>query len=171
MWNQTERGIIETEAISEKAGVIGMIYDKKVDLQHTKAELKSLPDVFASYGNQVVAAYLFGSLAAGTETPLSDVDIAFLFEQNLNPDMMQKLESQLYFQLTSKFRTEEIDLVNLNQAPLSICYGVLKNSQRIYYSDKAKTVDFENETVLKYLDFKPYREEMQREFLAGLKLR
>ena len=42
---------------------------------------------------------------------------------------------------------------------------------RIYYSDKAKVVDFETETVLKYLDFKPYRDQLHREFLKALKQR
>lgn len=148
-----------------------MIYDQKVNFKHVKAELGDLSGVFAAYGSRITAAYLFGSLALGQEKPLSDIDIAVLLANNMTLSAMQTIEEQLYLDLTAKLKTEEIDLIVLNRAPMSIRYGVLKSKRRIFCSDKSKTLDFEAETVLKYLDFKPYREEMQREFLKGLKRR
>ena len=145
-----------------------MIHDRKVDFELVGRELPGLKDLFAGYNEDIVAAYLFGSLASGTVTPLSDIDIAVLFRKDLTPDIMESLENDLYFKLSKRFHTDEIDLIILNTAPLSIRYGVLRQKQLLFYQEKLKVVDFETETISDYLDFKPYREEMDREFLLGL---
>jgi predicted nucleotidyltransferase len=145
-----------------------MIHDKKVNLELVRREIFNLKPFFDNYHYKIAAVYLFGSLAAGTVTPLSDVDIAVLFDRNIERKDFKQLEGKLFLELSKRLQTDEIDLVILNTAPLSIRYGVLRERQLIYYSDKLQVIDFENETILAYLDFKPYREELNREFLNGL---
>ncbi|HEX3046826.1 MAG TPA: nucleotidyltransferase domain-containing protein [Bacillota bacterium] len=145
-----------------------IIHDQKVNLTWVRQEIDNLKPLFEGYGKQIIAVYLFGSLAAGTETPLSDVDIAVLFDRDVDQRTIKYLEGDLFLKLSKQLRTDEIDLVVLNTAPPSIRYGVLRERRLLYYTDKSQVVDFEDQTILGYLDFKPYREEFDREFINGL---
>ncbi len=73
----------------------------------------SLRSVFAS--QPVVLAYLFGSQASGTGTPLSDVDIAVLLEPNTpSPGTVQ---ATLISDLMLALGRSDVDVVVLNTAP------------------------------------------------------
>lgn len=61
--------------------------------------------------------------------------------------------------------TDEIDLVCLNKAPLSVQYGVIKDKEILYYYDKQKVVDYETSVITKYLDIKYMRDFLNFEFL------
>lgn len=51
---------------------------------------------------------------------MSDVDIALLFHHDLSDEQVDKLELSIWQKLTAILRTDEIDLLVLNNAPLSI---------------------------------------------------
>ena len=145
-----------------------MIRRNKIDIEHAKKAIGDLGTFFSRFGDKVVVAYLFGSFAAETYTPLSDIDIAVLLREELSKEAVEELEDEILDGLMKIFKTDEIDLVILNSAPLSVRYGVLKTAKIIYCSNIEKTVDFQTEVVSKYLDIKPYREEFYREFLKSL---
>lgn len=145
-----------------------MIRNQKVNFEIVRQEIGNLKPLFDTYQGQIVAVYLFGSLVSEKVNPLSDIDIAVLFDATLERQIIQQLETRLYFELAKLFQTDEIDLVVLNDAPLSIQFGVLRDKLLLYYSNKLKVVDFENQTTLEFLDFQPYREEFNQEFLNGL---
>jgi len=145
-----------------------MIRRNKIDINHAKEVIKDLGAFFSRFGNKVVVAYLFGSFAMGTYTPLSDIDIAILFDMELSKGIVEELENEILDGLMKIFKTDEIDLVILNNAPLSVRYGVLKTGKIVYCSNIEKVVDFQTEVISKYLDIKPYREEFYREFLKSL---
>ncbi|WAM36753.1 type VII toxin-antitoxin system MntA family adenylyltransferase antitoxin [Caldicellulosiruptor acetigenus] len=145
-----------------------MIRRNKIDIEHAKKAIEDLGAFFSRFGDKVVVAYLFGSLAMGTYTPLSDIDIAVLLAKGLSREIMEELENEILEGLMKIFKTDEIDLVVLNSAPLSVRYGVLKTAKIIYCSNTEKTVDFQTEVVSKYLDIKPYREEFYKEFVKSL---
>ncbi|WDC85426.1 hypothetical protein PL321_08880 [Caloramator sp. mosi_1] len=52
--------------------------------------------------------------------------------------ILEEIEKDLYEDLISCLKTEEIDLVCLNKAPLSIQYGVIKDKEILYFYDKQK---------------------------------
>ncbi|WP_207180779.1 type VII toxin-antitoxin system MntA family adenylyltransferase antitoxin [Anaerocellum diazotrophicum] len=145
-----------------------MIRRNKIDIDHAKKVIKDLGAFFSRFGNKVVAAYFFGSFAMGTYTPLSDIDIAILFDKELSKTIVEELENEILDGLMKMLKTDEIDLVILNHAPLSVRYGVLKTGKIVYCSNTEKMVDFQTEVISKYLDIKPYREEFYREFLKSL---
>ncbi|ADQ05411.1 DNA polymerase beta domain protein region [Caldicellulosiruptor owensensis OL] len=145
-----------------------MIRRNKIDIEYAKKAIEDLGEFFIRFGNKVVVAYLFGSFAMGTYTPLSDIDIAILFDKDLPKEIMEELENDIIDGLVKIFKTDEIDLVVLNHAPLSVRYGVLKTGKIVYCSNIEKTVDFQTDVISKYLDIKPYREEFYREFLKSL---
>lgn len=146
-----------------------MIKFKKVNFDLVLENIESLGDIFKKYGDKIIVAYLFGSVNRGKINPLSDIDIAILFKEMPKKDMI-KLELDVLEDISKYLKTEEIDLLNLNFAPLSVRYGVVKEKKILYYSDKQKVVDFEFEVIKNYLDFKPIRDMINYEFVKGGKI-
>ncbi|MBZ4662594.1 MAG: nucleotidyltransferase domain protein [Caloramator sp.] len=141
-----------------------MIRSKKVDFSKVYSNLDELKNVFSQYKDKIVVAYLFGSVHRRQVTPLSDVDIAILINKDYE-DIINEIEEKLYEDLVRCLKTDEIDLVCLNRAPLSVQYGVIKDKEILYFSDKQKVVDYETSVITNYLDIKSIRDFLNLEFL------
>jgi predicted nucleotidyltransferase len=63
-------------------------------------------------------AYLFGSIVRGDTNELSDVDIAVMLDESLSKKDMFNKELDLISELTCVLKSDKIDLVVLNDAPL-----------------------------------------------------
>lgn len=115
--------------------------------------------------SDIVFAYLFGSLAKGKPKPLSDVDLGvFLSEAE---DAMEK-KMEILGDLVDCLETDEIDLVILNTAPLTLKMKILENKEVIV--DKAPFLrhSYESLTIRKYLDFSVKETGiLERRFLHG----
>ena len=134
-----------------------MIKDKRI--KHTiQQHLDDLAPVFEKH-HQVIAAYLFGSHAKGTAGPLSDVDIAYLLDENVKSRKMEEVGNILYASITACLRTDEISFVCLNEAPVSVRYAVVSSGKVIYCADEAKRIEFEESTMHMYIDTRHIREE------------
>jgi hypothetical protein len=113
----------------------------------------------------ILFAYLFGSLARKKSGPLSDVDIAvYCNEGSSFPE--KKLE--ILGNLTSILKTDEIDLVVLNRAPLPLRMKILE-CKRVAV-DKAPLIRhrYESLTMRQYFDFS-YKESfiLRKRFFHG----
>jgi len=103
-----------------------------------------------------VLAYLFGSLARGTAGPLSDVDVAVLFDRRCDaPGEHGELQDALSRALGS----DRIDLVRLDMAPPPLRYRIIRDGRLIMCRDHGVRQGFETATVMQYLDFKPLRDQ------------
>lgn len=104
--------------------------------------LNSLPEVWF--------AYLFGGLAKGDPSPLSDLDLAIYLnpEENANE---RKLE--ILGKLIDILKTDEIDLVVLNRAPLPLRMQILKNRKILVDKAPFKRHVYESLTMREYFDF------------------
>ncbi len=111
-----------------------------------------LPDVreYLNKHPKVVFAYLFGSLARGRVSPLSDVDIA-IYTVDGADIVQEKLE--MLGKLNELLKTDEVDLVVLNTAPLPLAARVIKN--KIILVDKRPFTRhaFESLIMREYFDF------------------
>jgi len=119
---------------------------------------------------QVIAAYLFGSQAAGRPTPLSDVDVGILLIDGL-PDMESfRIEMTLQGELAKIFKTSRIDLVVLNRAPLPLKFSAT-SGKLLFCNDHPKRMDFEEYVRKYYIDclplYREYKEEFLKRFRAG----
>lgn len=99
---------------------------------------------------KVVFAYLFGGLARGKVSPLSDVDIAIYMAEDAEI-VQEKLE--MLGKLNELLKTDEVDLVVLNTAPLPLAARVIKN--KIILVDKRPFARhaFESLIMREYFDF------------------
>ena len=113
----------------------------------------------------VIFAYLFGGLASGQVTPLSDVDIAVYVSVESGFDVYQL---ELFDKLAGALGTAELDLVFLNTAPLSLAGRILQNKQVLVDKDPLQRYDYESLTLRKFFDFRFKEEEyFQRRYGSG----
>ena len=99
---------------------------------------------------KVVFAYLFGGLARDRVSPLSDVDIA-IYTVDGADIVQEKLE--ILGKLNELLKTDEVDLVILNTAPLPLAARIIKN--KIILADKMPFTRhaFESLIMREYFDF------------------
>lgn len=122
---------------------------------------KQLAEVFEK--QKVVLAYLFGSQAKGKTGPLSDVDIAIYFDEKVVLNERFDLRLEVLGELMDLFKTDEVDLVVLNDAPVLLAHRILKEGILIFSGDDKKRLEYEVKAVLKYLDWKPHLDKYTRE--------
>lgn len=109
----------------------------------------------------ILLVYHFGSTVSGKNTPLSDLDIAYLDDSSADPfDFEIDLESCVRNALPNAPR---IDLVRLTNAPATIKYKVIRAGQLLYARSENIQLRFEEETVMQYLDYEPVLAKFYRE--------
>ena len=111
----------------------------------------------------VVLAYLFGSQAKGKTGPLSDIDIAIYFDESVHDGERFDLRLIVLGELMDLFKTNEVDVVVLNDAPPLLAHRILKEGLLIFSGDDKIRLEFEIKAVLKYLDWKPYLDKYTQE--------
>jgi predicted nucleotidyltransferase len=110
----------------------------------------------------VVAAYLFGSQATGKAGPLSDVDVAVLFDSALDERARFELQLRLQGEATSAVRHDSVDVVALNAASPLLRHRAIRDGEALVVRDPVARVRFEARAILDYLDTRPLREELAR---------
>ncbi len=103
---------------------------------------------------RVIAGYLFGSLARGTESPMSDIDIAVLSSRGDTKSIVD-LTQRLTQSLSEALDSLVVDLVCLNGADLALRYNVILEGVLFYERDPIKRVRFEKRTIVEYFDMVP----------------
>jgi predicted nucleotidyltransferase len=99
---------------------------------------------------RVIFAYIFGSVARGTQTPFSDIDIAVYFSEGADL-VSEKLN--LLGKLIDNLETDDLDLVVLNTAPLPLQARVLRDKEIMVDRNPHFRHIFESLIIRKYLDF------------------
>jgi predicted nucleotidyltransferase len=119
--------------------------------------LQSRPDI--------VFAYLFGSFGRGKHLPLSDVDIAVYLKESSD---IQEKKMEILGTLTDILQTDEIDLVVLDSAPLSLRMKILESRKVVVDHDPYQRHIYESLTMREYFDFSVREKDiLYRRFLGG----
>jgi len=121
-----------------------------------------------SKDSAVVALFSFGSLAKGALKPLSDLDFAVLVSNNLDPTERFEKHLNLIGLFNQVLKTDEIDLVLLNDVPMGFSFNIIFSGRLLYCRNRYELDDFMEKTVKFYLDFKFFRDEFDRVFLEGI---
>ena len=120
---------------------------------------------FLSTQKHVKLAYLFGSVAEGKEGKLSDVDLAVFLDESLSKKERFNLQLKLISELTVIMKTDKVDLVIMNHAPLSLNYEIIKANHPLLVRDEGGKIDFEHGILSRYLDRRYYEKRWAAEFL------
>jgi predicted nucleotidyltransferase len=138
---------------------------KKIRTDRLSQKLSDVIDILSG-DNDIVCFFAFGSLTHGKLNPLSDLDFAVLLSYRLNPGERFQKHLDLIGTLNGIFKTDDVDLVIMNDAPMRFSYNIIKTGNLLICKDKKEFIDFRHRTIMHYLDFKFFRDNFDREFLA-----
>ncbi len=110
--------------------------------------------------NGPVSVYLFGSVARGTDTSRSDVDVAILFPQS-PPKTYDGLPLRLEGEL-EKLLGRPVQVVVLNHAAADLRHRVLRDGKLILDRDRSFRIRFEVQTRNEYFDLQPILQRYRR---------
>lgn len=121
-----------------------------------KINREVIGDLFRSYPF-IIAAYQFGSTIRGQESPLSDLDIAILVDEEKAPGRYELLKTELFLahELQKRLGVSEVDLLTLNHQKPHLQYAVLRTGELIYDIGSSYRIRFAQRVVQAYLDFQP----------------
>ncbi|MFH1023366.1 MAG: nucleotidyltransferase domain-containing protein [Planctomycetota bacterium] len=121
---------------------------------------KRLREFFRRQSRDVVAAYLFGSVARGDAHPQSDVDVGVLFEKS-PPPTLEGLSLRLEGELEAYLGCP-VQVVDLNGAPVDLTHRVLRDGKLLHDADPALRIRFEVRVRNEFFDVEPYLKEYRR---------
>ena len=104
----------------------------------------------------IAAVYLFGSSARGTATGVSDIDIGILFHSTIAASRYFDLKLEYLSRIMAVLRTEKVDVVILNQAPLHLAHEIVSHGNLLLDRDSRQRAAFEADRIGRYMDFKPF---------------
>ncbi len=128
---------------------------------------KLLPKVkdYLNAHPEIIFAYLFGRLAKGKSTPLSDVDIAIYLSEESKAGQ-KKIE--ILGKIIELLETDEIDLVILNTASLPLRAKIIKNKVLLVDKKPFLRHAFESIILREYFNFsRKEMEILERGYLVG----
>lgn len=142
----------------------GVKAERKQEAERTLARLREvLPSVLAQY--PVDAAYVYGSVARGTATPLSDVDIALLLTSYLPPYERLKLELTIQGEIEAADGFSVVDVRAINEAPLVVQGRIVQQGILLYERARKRRIAFEVAIRKRYFDFAPVARRLRDAFL------
>jgi len=117
--------------------------------------------------DEVVAIYLFGSVAEGKARKGSDIDIAVLFDDNIS--MEERFDRKLTFIINLEdLLQSEVDVIDLLASSLAFQHRVLRKGKLVFERDRKKRIYYETRLRREYFDFKPYLERYEKAALKRL---
>ena len=118
----------------------------------------------------IVAAYLFGSYARAEEKAQSDIDLAFLLdEQTYKADPFEA--ACLAYMIATRIGMRlhmQTDVTILNSSSIETAYEVITTGRCVYESDMDRRLEYEATMRGMYYDFRPFLMQLRSVFLARL---
>lgn len=134
----------------------------KIDIESRMEDIKQ----YFLNRHDVAAALLFGSYGTPYQTPLSDVDIAVLFKPGQNINL--KHELSVASDLTAITGEEDINLLSLNKAPLTLQFEVLLTGKVLVKKD-FYLEDFHEHVCKRYADYKIDLDQFNMDYDSALR--
>jgi predicted nucleotidyltransferase len=122
--------------------------------------IRGIAETLASLDDRLVAAYLFGSVARGTDRPESDVDVAILLQSAPQRELGRgrfSVEGDLERSLG-----RPVQIVILNTAPPDLVHRVLRDGELLVERDRSARIAFEVRARNEYFDLLPVLQRYRR---------
>ncbi len=132
-----------------------------------EGKLQKLPEEVSRFEG-LVALWLFGSFARGEATPISDVDLAYLPDENLTGEELERFDTELYFAISHTLTTDEFTLVNLRQAPTYFAWQVLAEGKLLFCRDEVQVSALAERVYLTAPEVVRLRQTGNMEFLEAV---
>ena len=120
--------------------------------------------------DSIIAVYLFGSCVKGEIEKASDIDLAFLLdEQTYKTDPINAMApAHLIATGIAMQFDKETDVTILNSSSLEVAYDIMVTGKCVYESDPELRLDYGIKIRGMYFDFKPFISELRLNSLAKL---
>lgn len=105
----------------------------------------------------VAAIYLFGSRAGRSAGPRSDVDLAVVLRGTTTADARWRKRLALIGDATQRLRTDAVDVVVLEDAPIVLAHRVLARGRLLGETDPHRRRAVAEHVMRRYLDEAPLR--------------
>lgn len=125
-----------------------------------------LSKLLSSYSD-VVAVYLFGSVAQGKAHQQSDIDVALLFDSTLDRQSIHDRTLAVGTLLETHLPTA-IDVVALNTAPLLLQFQILQKGVLILEHNRTQRCLFQMRSMSRYYDAKPFLHYQQQQAIKRI---
>lgn len=122
----------------------------------------------AAQDEPVAAVYLHGSYARGQATPLSDLDIAVVLDEPMDPQEQFNLELRMASVIGNALNMDSTEVRVLNDAPLMFQGQALTDGKLLYCGNDEARVDFETRVLSEYLEFLPEHQKMCRAYIKQI---
>ncbi len=133
-----------------------------------KLDSQQINDIITAAADcqKIIALFLFGSYGTEGQTPLSDVDLAFLSE-----DEAFELEKELSFmsKLEEIGKTEDINAVNLRKISIELQMEIISSGHLLYCRDEHQLADFKEKVIKFYCDIEPDLRSFYQDYDEGLR--
>lgn len=128
----------------------GSVNEKTID------EFKKILKEYFQNHTEIGVAYIFGSVAQGKTSALSDIDIAIITDSQQVKEKTYRYgyKAEILSDLIKLLKSNNVDLVILNEANTLIKHRVLYFGKLIYSKNERKRIEFQIDTINKYNDFK-----------------
>jgi predicted nucleotidyltransferase len=134
---------------------------------HLAELVQQLAAVLREYP-EIAAAYLFGSVVRGDQRPESDIDLGLVLAAgHPSHDDCHRLLGELAARLEIVTAPRPLDLVILGHQGPVFCHEVLLEGCLILESDRERRIDFESDTIIRALDFRPTLELARQGYVDG----
>ena len=110
--------------------------------------------------------YLFGSQATSDVRSDSDYDFGALFENRAGSSERFELRLEIMGLLTEMFKTDKVDVLDLNSSPIRFQYEAIKSRKLIYEKNSAVVKNFEYRVLTDYLDEVYHLKQTTRNYLS-----
>lgn len=128
--------------------------------ENIRTALNNSPDV--------VAVYLFGSMAREQAHALSDIDVAILFAPEMPAADVFTRTLEIGTVLDEALQ-QPVDVIALNRAPPALCFQVLKYGRLVLEQDRTQRCVFVMHALSRYYDAKPYLDYHKARLLSRIK--
>lgn len=112
--------------------------------------IKICKDVLFEYEN-IIFAYIFGSLVTGNFRNDSDIDLAIFINDEISSAEYMEIKMRL-----TEVSKREIDLIILNSATTLLKFEVYRKHVLLFTRDRNKESEFKIKTLFEYNDMKKY---------------
>ena len=111
----------------------------------------------------MLASYLFGSFARGTQRRGSDLDIALLLDERKEKQDRKTLLDR-FLPVLGRLTRQDIHLLFLNDVSYIVRMEVFRDGLLIHANDEVELARFKMTSISLYLDFLPYLRRMETKF-------
>lgn len=116
-------------------------------------KIKLNSEVLESQGVGIVV--VFGSKVTGAEHPKSDIDVGVVFfDKRKKRENPVEAYGTLYEEFKKNFETENIDIVYLEESPLSLQHKAVMDGIVLYQRSPVFFADYKEKIMIHYFDFR-----------------